>query len=111
MYPEQFYLLEKGDIIRQVRSKSIRKVLAVSKRHGETYFIELEKLKPSWTRSYTTTYSANEADNFVPIKVKNKKIWGLTYEAVLAQRIRTFEHYKNVQIKFLKKRLAKLKAK
>ncbi len=105
MYPEQFYLLERGDIIRGVNSKSIRKVLAIKKYFGETHWVELLKLHPSWTRSANTLYGANEASLFVPIKVKNPKIWELTYEVVLKQRQKHLEHYHKTLLRQMKRRL------
>ena len=111
MYPEQFYLLRKGDIIRMRRSKAPRKILSVSQSFGQTRYIELEKIRPSWTSHPTCLYDANCAREFIPLKVKDKRIWTLTYEVVLAQRIRAFNHFRNLELRRLTKRLEQLKAK
>lgn len=111
MYPEQFYLLEKGDIVRNVGSKSPRKILKVTKRGDETYYIEMQKLRPSWTRSPNMLMDANCAHLIVPIKVRNKRIWDLTHEVIVKQRERAYKHFATLQIRKMLKRIKKLRVK
>lgn len=111
MYPEQFYLLRKGDFVRMVRSKQPRKILSVSIYHGETHYIELEKLRPSWTRGNTMLMDANNADQILPLRVKDERIWDLTYEVIIKQREKAYRHFANLAIKKALKRVRQLKVK
>ncbi len=111
MYPEQFYLLRKGDIVRMVRSKHPRKILRVSKYGGETHFIELERIGYSWTMRPTVLYDANNAPDFLPLKVKDERIWDLTYEVIIKQRERAYRHFANLTIRRALKRVRQLKVK
>lgn len=111
MYPEQFYLLQKGDVVRMVRSRAPRLILGVSRYHGETRYIELQKLRPSWTRGNTTLMDANNADLILPVKVRDGRIWDLTYEVIIRQREKAYRHFANLAIRRALKRVQKLTVK
>lgn len=101
MYPEQFYLLEEGDIIKMVRSGSLRMVEKVHKSdivYGETYMIELLKMRPSWTKGKNAWYCASDAFMFKPVKVKNDLIWKMTYEKVIRNRVNIYGDYYQRQL-------------
>lgn len=115
MYPEQFALLEKGDIIKG-RGGDLRIVQQTgptwcrggNRGSKETYFIHLLKLRPSWTKGSYTTYCIGDSFNFQPVKVKNRKIWDLDYEAVQKLRRQKYEVYKKKKIKELEKQLKRI---
>jgi hypothetical protein len=92
MYPEQFWLLRVGDIIKSSRpnSNTYRRIERVSTHEGRTTMIELVKIRPSWTSSPYTLYGTSDAQGFVPVKVKNEAIWDITYEQVQRKRLRDY---------------------
>lgn len=96
---EQFWLLQKGDVIRGVKHGSpYRLILRVSKNDkGKTTFVEMEKLKRSWTNGNTTLYCSSEAGQFLPVKVKDERIYDMTYESVMRTRRRKYRlHYRRL---------------
>lgn len=112
MYPEQFWLLKKGDVIKMAKSGVHRKILAISSNNGkDTTFITLKKIAPSWTRHDYTIYCSNEAQNFLPVKVKNTKIWKLKKDMIIERRKAIIKQYIRDEIERLEGRLACLKAK
>jgi len=115
MYPEQFALLERGDIIRG-RGGDLRIVQTAGptwcrgkeKDHKETYFIHLLKLRPSWTKGEYTTYCIGDSSNFQPVKVRNQKIWKFDYETIQKLRREKYETYKKKKIKELQKQMKRI---
>lgn len=106
MYPEQFYLLQKGDVIKMVRSGSYRIIERIHSHSDDdsTYMIELLKLRPSWTNSKTAWYCASDAAMFAPIRVKNEKIWNITYEKVVTERAEEYrKHFDKLEQELMKK--------
>lgn len=90
--PEQFWLLQKGDIIRRVNSKTYRMILECSKnRKGRMYYATLQRVGYSWTGQPTISISSNESANFLPVKVKNKRIYSLTFSVIMAKRKKVYE--------------------
>ena len=90
MYPEQFELLTKGDVVKDERD-NLRIIEQVSPSHiakdkGKTYTIYLTKLRPSWTRGNLTAISRGDSGKLRPVKVKNKKIWVWDRDRVLRTR-------------------------
>lgn len=110
MYPEQFELLQKGDIIRGAKPKSKYRIIQkVIQREGYTYMIELVKLHPSWTRGNTTLYCASDAVNFLPIRVADERIWDMTREGILGARRKAMAKHNAGLIKFYEQRAKTLK--
>jgi len=115
MYPEQFALLERGDIIRG-RGGDLRIIQKAGptwcggkeKNRKETYFIQLLKLRPSWTEGEYTTYCIGDSFNFQPVRVRNQKIWKFDYEAVQKLRREKYEVYKKKKIKELQKQMKRI---
>jgi hypothetical protein len=106
MYPEQFYLLEKGDIIKMVRSGSLRMVEEIHKRKDsdKTYMIELLKMRPSWTRDSNTWYCASDAFMFKPVRVKNELIYEMSYERIISNRVKVYGDYYQKKLEELEQR-------
>lgn len=88
MLPEQFYLLKEGDIIRGTKPHSAHRIiLRIGKgREGQTCFIELLKLRPSWTNHPNTLYCASDAAHFLPVVVQDSRIWDFDFKTVMLQR-------------------------
>lgn len=118
MYPEQFELLQKGDIVKG-RGGDLRIIQEVgptwcrrakNQHHDpkKTYFIKLLKLRPSWTKGEYTTYCIGDAALFRPIKVKNEKIWNLGHNSVTALRLKKYEQYKKEKVRLLEEQIIKL---
>lgn len=118
MYPEQFELLQKGDVIKgrggdlriiqEVGPTWCRRMKNQKLDPKKTYFIHLLKLRPSWTKSEYTTYCIGDADFFQPIKVKNQKIWSLGHNTVSKLRTEKYEQYKKERVKLLEEQIKKL---
>jgi hypothetical protein len=112
MYPEQFELLQTGDIIKDRRG-NLRIIERTAPSHiekdfGKTYIIYLKKLRTSWTKGDLTAISRSDSGRFVPIKVKNKKIWEWDREKVLNERKKNYIRYKAKIIKQNQKLISKL---
>lgn len=110
MLPEQFYLLEKGDVIRGSKSNVKHRIVeSVHKSpDGRTTFVELLKLRPSWTRGPYTTYCCSDSYAFLPIRVQNEKIWEVTYESAMQKRKQAHEAYVAKKVAELKRRISEL---
>lgn len=94
MVPEQFYLLEEGDIVSYGKSRTPRIILKTSKTElGETGSIHLLKLRPSWTKSPNTIYCSGDSHQFTPLKVKNAAIWDITYDSAMEERLKSYKEY------------------
>lgn len=109
--PEQFYLLEKGDIIKGTKPHAApRMILRVSKRYGKTYYVELLKLRPSWTKHHTTLYCAGDSFQFLPVKVRDKRIWDMTYDKLMARRKKIYKNHARKLIRRAEQRIRNLRS-
>ena len=110
MVPEQFYLLQEGDVIRMNKPNGAHRIIERIHRgkRGETYGITLLKLQRSRYPNPYTQYGPGDAQQFLPVKVKDERIWEITYESAMAARREALRRQARQKIREHYKRLKRL---